>query len=84
MSCCQASDNIEDPGKHLFPLVQKIDNDFYVGRIKDKNLWLVMERIDNRACSKVKCNTVECLLKRQTPNGVANESIRTITIRGKG
>jgi hypothetical protein len=36
------------------------------------------------ACSKVKCNTVECLLKRQTPNGVANESIRTITIRGKG
>ena len=32
----------------------------------------------------MKCNTVECLLKKQTKNGVANGIIRTIKIRGNG
>lgn len=39
---------IEDPGKHLFPSVQKITNNLYAARIPQKNLILVMERIDDR------------------------------------
>ena len=39
---------------------------------------------EQMAGSKMKCNTVECLLKKQTKNGVANGIIRTIKIRGKG
>jgi hypothetical protein len=31
----------------------------------------------------MKCNTVDCLLNKQTKNGVANEIIGTIKIRGK-
>ncbi|AKN85120.1 Hypothetical protein FNO222_0356 [Francisella orientalis] len=29
------------------------------------------------ACSKMKCNTLKCLLKRQTQKGIANENIQT-------
>ena len=36
------------------------------------------------ACSKMKCNTVKCLLETKTQNGVANEEVSPINGRGKG
>ena len=34
--------------------------------------------------SKMKCNTLKCLLIRQTKKGAANEIIQTNNLRGKG
>ena len=39
------SDMEKDSGVDLFPHVKKINNDFYVGKIRDKNLCAVMERV---------------------------------------
>lgn len=38
----------EDPGKDLYPQIRKLSDDFYVARIPDNQLSLVMERVDNR------------------------------------
>lgn len=38
----------EDPGKHLFPEIIKVNDDFYYGRMAGKNLWHVMERVTDR------------------------------------
>lgn len=34
-----------DPGSEMYPRIKKISDTFYIGKIKDKPLWLVMERI---------------------------------------
>jgi hypothetical protein len=35
------------------------------------------------ACSKMKCNSVECLLKKQTKNGVTDGKLSSINVMGK-
>jgi hypothetical protein len=41
----------EDPGQCLYPNIRKVTNNFYASRIPNKNLTLVMERIDRRTHS---------------------------------
>ncbi len=44
---CKASVR-QDAGKNLYPAIQKVSNTFYTSKIPNKNLTLVMERVDER------------------------------------
>ncbi len=34
-----------DPGYNLFPEIKKVNDNFYVGKMKGRDLWMVMERV---------------------------------------
>lgn len=36
-----------DPGRHLYPDIKKVNENFYVGKIANRDLWLVAERLSS-------------------------------------
>jgi hypothetical protein len=56
---------------------------YYLHKTAHLNYGIVEIVEQGGACSKMKCNSVECLLKTQTKNGVTDGKLSSISFMGK-